>query len=87
MSRTASKLKKAQGKLARQVNGHDLFRIQLLGPVSRSRLCDRVLHGNEGFGVTNSDIDRLQSTDTHGAFGEVGIGIDQDLELAEHADQ
>ena len=30
---------------------------------------------------------RKQSTDTHGAFGEVGIGIDQDLELAEHADQ
>ena len=53
----------------------------------RSRLCDRVLHCSEGFGVTNSDIDRLQSTDTHGALGKVGVGVDQDLELAEHADQ
>ena len=51
------------------------------------RLCDRVLHGSERFSVTNSDVDRLQSTDTHGAFGEVGVWVDQDLELAEHADQ
>ena len=37
--------------------------------------------------MTNSDIDRLQSMDTNSAFGEVGVGINQDLELAEHADQ
>ena len=37
--------------------------------------------------MTNSDVDRLQSTDTNGALGEVGVGINQDLELAEHADQ
>ena len=43
--------------------------------------------GSERFSVTNSDIDRLQSTDTNSAFGEVGVGINQDLELAEHADQ
>ena len=53
----------------------------------RSRLCDRVLHGSERFSVTNSDVDRLQSTDTNGAFGEVGVGVNQDLQLAEHADQ
>ena len=53
----------------------------------RSRLCDRVLHGSERFSVTNSDVDRLQSTDTNSAFGEVGVGVDQDFELAEHADQ
>ena len=37
--------------------------------------------------MTNSDVDRLQSTDTNSAFSEVGVGIDQDLELTEHADQ
>ena len=50
-------------------------------------LRDCVLHGSERFSVTNSDIYRLQSTDTNSAFGEVGVGVDQDLELAEHADQ
>ena len=53
----------------------------------RPRLCDRVLHGGERFSVTNSDVDRLQSTHTNSAFGEVGVGVDQDFELAEHADQ
>ena len=53
----------------------------------RSRLCDRVLHGSKRFSVTNGDVDRLQGTDTHGAFGEVGVGINQDFELAEHPDQ
>ena len=37
--------------------------------------------------MTHSDVDRLQSTNTNGAFGEVGVGVNQDLELAEHADQ
>ena len=37
--------------------------------------------------MTHSDVDGLQSTDTHGALGEVGVGVNQDLELAEHADQ
>ena len=32
--------------------------------------------------MTNSDVDRLQSTDTNGAFGEVGVRVDLDLELA-----
>ena len=53
----------------------------------RSRLRDRVLHGGERFSVTNSDVDRLQATHTNSAFGEVGVGVDQDFELAEHADQ
>ena len=37
--------------------------------------------------MTKSDVDRLQGTDAHGAFGEVGVGINQKLELDEHADQ
>ena len=37
--------------------------------------------------MTNSDVDRLQSTHSNGALGEVGTGIYQDLELVEHADQ
>lgn len=45
------------------------------------------MHGGEGFSVTNSDVNRLQSTDSNGAFGEVGVGIDQNLKLAEHSDQ
>ena len=32
-------------------------------------------------------VDRLQNTHTCRALGEVGVGINQDLELAEHADQ
>ena len=35
--------------------------------------------------MTNSDVDPLQSTDTNGAFGEVGVGINQDLELLQTA--
>ena len=53
----------------------------------RSRLCDRVLHSSERFSVTNSDVDRLQSTDTNGALGEVGVRVNQDFELSEYADQ
>ena len=26
--------------------------------------------------MTNSNVDRLQSTDTNSAFGEVGVGVD-----------
>ena len=37
--------------------------------------------------MTNSDVDRLQGTDANGALGEVGVRVNQDLELAEHADQ
>ena len=37
--------------------------------------------------MTNSDVDRLQSTDTNGALGKVVVRVNQDLELAEHADQ
>ena len=48
----------------------------------RSRLCDRVLHGSERFSVTNSDVDRLQSTHSNSAFSEVGLGINQECELA-----
>ena len=32
--------------------------------------------------MTNSDVDGLQSTDTNIAFGEVGVRVDQDFELA-----
>ena len=37
--------------------------------------------------MTDCNINGLQSTHTNSAFGEVGVGINQDLELAEHADQ
>ena len=37
--------------------------------------------------MTNSDVDRLQSTDTNGALGEVGVRVNQDFELSEYADQ
>ena len=33
------------------------------------------------------DVDRLQRTHTNSGFSEVGVGINQDFELAEHADQ
>jgi len=44
------------------------------------------MHYGEGFSLTYSDIDLLQSTNTHGGFFEVGVGINQDLKLAEHAE-
>ena len=30
--------------------------------------------------MTNSDVDRLQSTDTNSAFGEVGVGVYKNLQ-------
>ena len=37
--------------------------------------------------MTNCNINGLQSTDPNGAFCEVGVRVNQDFELAEHADQ
>ena len=37
--------------------------------------------------MTNSDVDRLQSTDTNSASGKIRERINEDLKLAEHADQ
>ena len=37
--------------------------------------------------MTNCNINGLQSTHTNSAFSEVGVGINKDLKLAEHADQ
>ena len=37
--------------------------------------------------MSNCNVDRLQSTHTNSALSEVGVGTDQDLKLAEHADQ
>ena len=55
----------------------------------RSRIYDRVLDDSKRFNVidSHSDIDRLHSTNTTGAFGEVGREINQDLKLAKHPDQ
>ena len=37
--------------------------------------------------MDNSDVDRLQSTDAHAAFGENGVGINEDVQLAEYTEQ
>ena len=37
--------------------------------------------------MTDCNINGLQSTYTNSAFSEVGVGINEDLKLAEHADQ
>ena len=37
--------------------------------------------------MTDCNINGLQSTHTNSAFGEVGVGINEDLKLAEYADQ
>ena len=54
---------------------------------SKHILCDGISHCCEGFSMTNCNINGLQSTHTNSAFGKVGVGINQDFELAEHADQ
>ena len=55
----------------------------------RSRIYDRVLDDSKQFNVTDNhrDINRLHSTNTTSAFGEVGREINQDLKLAKHPDQ
>ena len=37
--------------------------------------------------MTDCNINGLQSTHTNSALSKVGVGINKDLELAEHADQ
>ena len=37
--------------------------------------------------MAHYNVNRLQSTYTCRAFGEVSVGFDQDLELAEYSDQ
>ena len=37
--------------------------------------------------MTDCNIKGLQSTDTNSALSEIGVRINEDLKLAEHADQ
>ena len=37
--------------------------------------------------MANSDVDRLQSTDTNSAFCEVGVGVHKDLQRSVQTDQ
>ena len=37
--------------------------------------------------MTNCNINGMQSAYTNGVFSEVGVGINEDLKLTEHADQ